>query len=496
MLRTKILCGYLCLTLLCSLTLAIPSAAQTYTVVTTFNGSDGSVPLGSLVQGFDGNLYGTTAAGGINSGAVSGGTIFKITPQGALTTIYEFCSQSNCSDGRQPTAGLTLGTDGNFYGTTTFGGANGEGSVFRVTPQGVLKTLHSFCAQSNCPDGARPLTGLVLGDGGNFLGTTSDLTTSSALPSFGTVFRITPQGQLTTLHRFCSLPNCADGRQPSGLIQVPHGNFWGTTGFSGQIGTSSGAPGTIFRISGTGSFATVHTFCQQANCADGEFPSGLIQANDGNFYGTTEGGGSAGAGSVFKTTVDGVFTTIYNFCSQSNCADGSGPRAGLTQGTEANFYGTTTSGGSRTGGTLFRLTPTGTITVLNNFANLHQSHAAPFQATNGSFYGTVEVLDPSTVTSFGLIYRASTGQVPFVETVQKSGVVGSTVIILGNHLTGATAVSIGDQVATFTIVSDTEIDATIPIGAQGNGPIQVIGLFPIPGGEVSSLFSNLFQVFE
>ncbi|HET9407465.1 MAG TPA: choice-of-anchor tandem repeat GloVer-containing protein [Candidatus Sulfotelmatobacter sp.] len=441
MLRTKILCGYLCLALLFSLTLSIPLSAQAYSVLFAFDGTKGAQPTSPLVQGLDGNFYGTTASGGVSFGNSPGGTIFKITPEGTLTTIYEFCSQPNCADGDQPTAGLALGTDGNFYGTTTFGGANREGSVFRITPEGVLTTLFSFspCIQS-CPDGARPITGLVQGRGGNFLGTTS---------VGGSIFRITPQGALTTLDQL-------SGR-PSGLIQATDGNFYGTTQGGGEV------EDTIFRMTTNGTLTTIHTF------TPGDDPNGVIQASDGNLYGTTEFGG-LGAGNVFKITLNGVYSEIHEFCF--SCVEGDRPLAGLTQGTDGNLYGTTGFGGSRSGGTLFRLTTSGTITVLHSFANTNQSEAAPLQATNGNFYGTVTANSPSSVVGFGLIYRESLGLAPFVETVQKVGQVGSTIIILGTNLTGATAVSFNGTAATFTVVSPTEIKAKVPTGAT-TGQIQV-----------------------
>ncbi|HET9407464.1 MAG TPA: choice-of-anchor tandem repeat GloVer-containing protein [Candidatus Sulfotelmatobacter sp.] len=483
MLRVKILCGYLCFALLCSLTLAIPSAAQTYRILFNSNDTEADFPLGSLVQGPDGNFYGTTLFGGTST-AFPGGTIFRITPQGALTTLYNFCSQDRCADGALPAAGLALGTDGNLYGTTEGGGPNGGGgTVFRITPQGMPTILASFssCTPSNCPDGIAPITGLVLGSGGNFLGTTSDVSTSR-LPSHGTIFRITPQGALTTLYHFCSLANCADGSQPSGLIQATDGNFYGTTGFSGQLQFFSlngngappvtGMPGTVFRITPAGFLTTIHTFCQQTNCTDGSLPSGLIQASDGNLYGTTDSGGSGGNGVIFRIALNGAFTKLYDFCSQANCADGGQPLAGLIQGTDGNFYCTTTVGGTRTGGTLFRMTPAGAITVLHSFANQHEALAAPFQATDGRFYGTLEVFGFPLPAPAGIIYRESVGLAPFVETVQKVGQVGSTIIILGTNLTGATAVSFNGTAATFTVVSPTEIKAKVPTGAT-TGQIQV-----------------------
>jgi uncharacterized repeat protein (TIGR03803 family) len=212
--------------------MALP--AQTFTTLHSFDGTDGYFPQVALVQGIDGNLYGTVTNGGANSG----GTVFKITPSGTFTTIYSFCSQSGCLDGSTPFAGLVQATNGDFYGTTGEGGANGGancapdggcGTVFKITPTGTLTTLHGFCAQSGCTDGRLPVGTLVKATNGDFYGTTNqggaDDNCSDSL-SCGTVFKITPNGTLTTLHSF----DGTDGEWPySGLVQATNGDFYGTT---------------------------------------------------------------------------------------------------------------------------------------------------------------------------------------------------------------------------------------------------------------------------
>ena len=157
-----------------------------------FDGTDGAFPYG-LVQATDGNLYGTTNVGA----AQDYGTVFKMTPSGKLTTLHTFCSQSNCTDGARPAAGLVQATDGNLYGTTYEGGANDYGTVFKMTPSGKLTTLHSFCSESNCTDGASPTAGLVQATDGNLYGTTD----GGGANGFGTVFKITPSGKLIANHR-------------------------------------------------------------------------------------------------------------------------------------------------------------------------------------------------------------------------------------------------------------------------------------------------------
>src|SRR5579863_2252447 len=212
--------------LFCLMT-AIVSPAQTLTTLASFDGTNGADPLYmSIVQGPDGDIYGTTFSGGKNAN----GTVFKITPTGTLTTLYSFCTQSGCPDGRSPEAGLILGIDGNFYGTTAFGGTNNDGTIFKVTLGGKLTTLHSF--DSN--DGSRPVGALVQASNGNFYGTAEGGGNQSCPGGCGTVFKISPEGMLTTLYNFCALSNCPDGEFPSGaLVQATNGNFYGTTGGGG-----------------------------------------------------------------------------------------------------------------------------------------------------------------------------------------------------------------------------------------------------------------------
>jgi uncharacterized repeat protein (TIGR03803 family) len=152
---------------------AIAAPAQTFTLLLSFDFSDGANPASALLQATDGNLYGTTQSGGANGL----GTVFQITPSGQLTTLYSFCAQSSCTDGESAYAGVVQATNGNFYGTTQLGGANicngaGCGTVFKITPDGVLTTLYSFCSQSGCTDGEYPLAGLIQANDGNFYGTT------------------------------------------------------------------------------------------------------------------------------------------------------------------------------------------------------------------------------------------------------------------------------------------------------------------------------------
>jgi uncharacterized repeat protein (TIGR03803 family) len=489
--RFGILCLQLCLVWA---TTAMASPAQdeqasknsvTFTTLLNFDLTNGANPFYSYpVQGTDGSLYGTASDGGTGAGCTfsSGcGTVFKITPTGSLTTVYNFCSQTNCTDGGGPVGPLTLGTDGNFYGIAV-GGGTGAGTVFKLTPSGALTTLHNWCSQPNCADGSYPSgpfgPPLVQGHDGNFYGTTSGGGTFGA----GTVFKIAPEGSLTTLWTFCSQSGCPDGFGPSTLIQATDGNFYGTTYFGGANGD-----GTLFKITPGGTLTTVYSFCSQGGlgvCTDGAVPFGPpIQAADGNFYGTASGGGTGPycplgpnqCGTVFKLTPSGALTTLYSFCSQANCGDGGGPFVGLAQGTDGNFYGTTSVGGANGDGTVFKVTPEGVLTTLHSFDNPYVGGFGGnpvVQATNGNFYGTTLFggnTNPLCGYAFygtcGTVFSVSVGLGPFVVTVPTSGKVGTPVTILGNDLADATHVRFGNVKAEFTVVSATEIQTTVPEGA-------------------------------
>jgi uncharacterized repeat protein (TIGR03803 family) len=417
---------------------AAPSPAQNYPLATlaSFNGTNGQQPFGSLIQGTDGNFYGTTTYGGASGcGDASGcGTVFKMTPTGTLTTLYSFCPQSDCTDGYWPTAGLVQGRNGNFYGTTSSGGVNEHppnapavgGTVFEITPGGVLTTLYSFCSESPgngvCSDGDEPMAAMILGTDGNLYGTTN---VGGAFGS-GTVFQMTPRGKLTTLYNFCSQSTsevgvCTDGARPTtALVQGSNGSFYGTTQSGGATGN-----GTVFETFPNPTIATnihphfqpyilntLYSFCSEgseSNCLDGKTPTGLVQASNGKFYGTTLYGGPDGGGEVFELTPAVPLTTenkaiglrtetlyflltLHGFCSETGCTDGQ-YATGLVQGSNGNFYGTTYMQGGYGGGTVVEITPEGALTTLHGFcfeANCADGNypTGLVQASNGNLYGT------------------------------------------------------------------------------------------------------------
>jgi uncharacterized repeat protein (TIGR03803 family) len=473
-----------CIVFLFCAAMAIASPAQTFTTLASFAGTNGASPQSSLIQATDGNFYGTTILGGYNNCYGHGcGTIFKITPSGTLTALYSFCSQSGCTDGSSP-LGLLQAIDGNFYGATNEGGANGVGTVFKITPGGSLTTLYSFCTQWLCTDGGYPRPGLVQATDGNFYGATIE----GGAYAGGTIFKITSSGTLTTVYSFCSKPNCTDGGSPqAGLVQAGDGNFYGTT----QLGGSADE-GTVFRITTSGTLTTLYSFCSLPNCSDGGTPyDGLVQAIDGNFYGTTYFGGAYGYGTVFKITPAGTLTTLYSYCSQPNCSDGEYPQAGMVQATDGDFYGTVPMGGTHGVGTLFKITPGGSLTTLHSFCSQSDCadgggpEAALLQATDGSFYGTTSWGGGGN--NDGTVFSLSVGLPAFVETQPTSGTFGTPVTILGTNLTGATSVNFNGTAATFNVVSPSEITTAVPVGAT-TGVVQVT----VPG---STLISNTdFQV--
>jgi len=368
-------------------TSTINPPATTFTSLLSFDGMDGEAPQAALIQGTDGNFYGSTVEGGANCAPLGCGTIFRITPSGTLTTLHSF----NGTDGTEPHA-LVQATNGNLYGTTSFGGTNSDGTVFEITSSGKLTTLVSF----NVTNGEAPEAGLIQGTDGNFYGTTSkggantctapseaqDSDAQNNQPprktvTCGTVFKITPSGVLTTLASFGK----TGGSDPfSALIEATDGNFYGTT------------PDTVFKVTPTGTLTTLAVF---GNPNGTECFAGLVQATDGNFYGTTEFGGNdaceGGCGTVFKVTPSGALTTLLSFTSNAN------PVATLVQATDGNFYGTTGVGGSNnTGcgglgcGMVFKVTLSGALTTLFSFDGTdgQAPQAALVQGTNGEFYGT------------------------------------------------------------------------------------------------------------
>jgi uncharacterized repeat protein (TIGR03803 family) len=345
-----------------------PSGVETVLYSFTGGTTDGSYPDAAVIQGSDGNFYGTTPSGGPSNS----GTFIKITPGGIEGVVYAFSSDS---EGQNP-SGLIQGGDGSFYGTTNQGGTNGAGTVFKITPGGVETLLYSFAGGTT--DGSNPSAALVQGSDGTFYGTTR----YGGASNIGTVFKVTAAGVETVLHSFAGP---TDGSYPAAaLIQGNDGNFYGTTATGGASGN-----GTVFKITSAGIETVLYSFTGAST--DGSAPSAaLIQGSDGNFYGTTANGGPSIAGTVFKITPAGVETQLYSFTGGTS--DGGTPNSALIQGSDGNFYGTTTYGGTADSGTAFKITPTGVETVLYSFTGGTGDGSGGFssliQGSDGNFYGT------------------------------------------------------------------------------------------------------------
>src|ERR1043166_8432983 len=322
--------------------------------------TNGDRPNAGLIQGSDGNFYGTTQFGG----SATVGTVFRISPSGEYTNLYSFGSTA-IFDGWQPLAALVQGSDGNFYGTTSMQGTNSCkcGNLFRISPGGGYTNLHYFSGLAN--DGGSPNGALIQGRDGNFYGAAYGGGTHGA----GVVFRISPTGEYTNLYSFGSVP--ADGAGPrGGLVQGRDGNFYGTTFAGGSNGF-----GTVFRLGPTGDYAVLHRFAGGFYYGnnDGHAPYGpLVEGPDGNFYGTASLGGTnnCSCGVVYRIAPNGNYTTIHSF---HDYPDGSTPEAGLVLGSDGNFYGTTYSGGTNNVyayGTVFRISPGGAYVTLCSFDHL------------------------------------------------------------------------------------------------------------------------------
>jgi uncharacterized repeat protein (TIGR03803 family) len=405
---------------------ALGAQAQIYTNLYTFS-LHRADPTAPLVQGFDGEMYGAvTESGGFYSGMV-----FKITTAGLLTTIGK----------AYRVALLVPASDGNIYGVTSALTPFLLPSIFKISPSGALTRVYTF-------NGDVAVTALLEGEDGNLYGTTSgDETTSN------TFFRLTLSGESTILYTF----DAADG-SVEGLIQGADGNFYGTT-----YGNNISNYGTVFKISATGGFTTLHSF----DYTDGANPfSGLVQASNGDFYGTTYSGGASTtgySGTIYKISPAGDFTLLHSF----DGTDGAYPARPLIQATNGNLYGSTSTAGPDNLGTMFQITPAGVLTTVVGFGSGYPL----VQDTNGNLYGYA--LDGIFSLSFDLG--------PFVTTVPVASSVGSTVDILGTNLSGASQVSFNGVPAAFTVVSPAEITATVPAGAT-TGKINVT----TPAGPLSS----------
>ncbi|HLV81813.1 MAG TPA: choice-of-anchor tandem repeat GloVer-containing protein [Chthonomonadaceae bacterium] len=416
-----------------------------YSVVYTFPAPDGALPYPSLVQGPKGDLYGACNEGGV----YGDGTVFQLTPAGAVSVLHSF-NLNNTRDGAFPHTGpLTLALDGNFYDTAHLGGADGHGVVYRITTSKKFTDLYSFTGGN---DGGDPRGGLVLGLDGNLYGVAN---TGGAYGK-GAVYKIDTSGNETVLYSFTG---GSDGANPyeSTLILGSDGNFYGVTfngGFAGD--------GTVFQITPSGTLTTIYAF---TGGADGAHPMGqLCQGTDGAFYGATNIGGANGGGVIYKVTAAGAFTPLHSF---TGGADGAYPFSGVIQASDGNFYGVAQFGGAHGDGTIYQITPSGTFTTLYSFSSFSDGNdpsVPPVQATDGNLYGVTVVGGQANI---GTIYRLNAGlPVLAISALSPTSVLAGgpsvTLTVKGTGFASGDTVLWNGNALTTTFVSASELKATTP----------------------------------
>jgi len=449
--------------------LAVRAQAQTLKVIGFFDGSDGNGPYGPVVQGTDGNIYGTTDYGG---NAFASGTLYRVTPTGEVTDLHNFCSQPRCADGSTAFSPPAVGTDGNLYGVVGSGGVGFEGTFYKMTLDGQFTTLYAFCSTEPCTGGGGP-NGIILGADGNFYGTAGG---GGNHENGGTFFSLSPTGQFKLLHTFCSVaPNCLDGAVPSyAPILGTDGNFYGVTYTGGSLGG-----GVLYELTPAGTYSVLYNFCGlSAPCSGPGEPYQVVRDAYGNFFGQTEYDSRGYQyGSVFEITSDNQLLVLHNFNY-----DNYWPYIGVTLANDGNVYGVFGYDVTNAG-FIFEVTPAGRYAEIYNFPVDDNASGAPpvgplFQGTDGDLYG-VTPYGPGSF--YGEVFQYSNNLRPLVETVPVAGAVGNSILILGNNLTGSSSVTFNGVEAAFTVESDTYIKATVPAGAT-TGVVSVV----TPSGTLNS----------
>jgi uncharacterized repeat protein (TIGR03803 family) len=385
------------------------AAAEGLTTLVSFGVTNGASPVAGVMLAADGNLYGTTRIGGTHNF----GTIFRLTPAGALTSLASF----DGTNGAYPRGALAQTTNGGvlLYGTTSSGGASNLGTIFRSSPSGLITSLLSFTGLN----GANPQSGLTLASDGHFRGSTYYGGTNDWPLGYGTAFHLTTNGQLTTEFSFA---NDSGAGPYAGLIQGNDGQYYGTT----QVGGANGF-GTVFKLTTAGSLTTLVSF----NSTNGAFPfARLAWVAPDSLYGTTYSGGLSNLGTVFRVATNGVLTSLVSFLGPN----GARPYGGLVLAADGNLYGNSAEGGQHGLGTIYRLTTNGTLATLVSFAgsngNFPQGELVVDPA--GQLYGTTA---SGGDTGNGTVFRFSLSSpaAPAFEAITQSG---NTLILSWNASVG------------------------------------------------------------
>jgi uncharacterized repeat protein (TIGR03803 family) len=387
--RTCICAAWLALAMLTT----VWAHAQTFAILHTFTGTpDGATPEAGLLRDSEGNLYGTTNAGG----ASGNGTVFEISNEGVETILYSF---AGWPDGSQPSDALIEDAEGNLYGTTVNGGRYSDGTVFKLTKSGVETVLHNFGGSS---DGSSPEAGVTMDAAGNLYGTTLYGGGGNCMTGCGTIFKVTAAGVETVLYSFQS--GDYNGYHPQGgLVLSSAGNLYGTTTWGGRTNCGAFGCGVIYELYHTPkgwAFSTLHRFSGAPS--DGEGPtSAMIFDSAGNLFGTTTQGGANNQGTIFQYAPTGSVYVLHSF----NFSDGSDPYGGVVRDAAGNFYGATAAGPDTSGcagygcGTIFKMTPEGTLTTLFAYPNSGSEGYLPdgglVRDPEGNLYGTTRTQEVS-----------------------------------------------------------------------------------------------------
>jgi uncharacterized repeat protein (TIGR03803 family) len=430
---------------------AVPAHAQTPTTLHSFveGSTDACEPEDNIVQGRDGNMYGV----GVSCGTKGTGAVYKISPAGAESVVFSFPSNwSSCF------SGLTLGSDGNFYGTC-FTNPGGNGGIFRLTPAGVFTDVHDF---TNVNGDTEPLYAPVQARDGNFYGTTGYYPFSC-----GNVYQLTSAGVYKNLHTFSG----SDCGPASSLFQGSDGNLYGTL-YACALNSGFGV-GCVYKISTAGIFKEIYGFAGST----GQNPcTGVIQAKNGNLYGATNQGAANNFGSIYKLTTAGVFTDLHDFnnTTDASCGDNVGrTTVNLLQVTDGNFYGVNGINGPNGAGSIYKLTSANVFTAFL-FPNPPVDGNGPLstliQNTNGLVYGTTASGGPTSCSPcLGVFFSVTTGDAAFVnlEPTQKAELVGAHVGMFGQGFSRASVVKFGGVASTsVTLSGTTYLTAKVPSGAH------------------------------